>query len=595
MQPTEKEDITSLSNTIHNLNGKATELVFYKQLQDLALLYGWDIVRAGDKNFPVVHCKRLGNKRMKADFYIPQLNMIIELKKSFKDAVTHKLVDEGEAYKKAGYQTMLFVTEQPNTNRKEIKDLKYSNAWDYIEVQYKQVRRKQSFGERFFVEPFVKSLEHQQLGVVQLINAATGTGKTHHMYETFIPTLLEEKRANLILVGYPSDEIFDQKRADKLVNETDLNILHMTPQDFRSKSKQELKTLLNLGVNIFIHATFSMIYTHGVMGRLIELTKELDELLPAYFADEIHQWHTSSQTNYRKNTGNSNSTYQARAYPLLEELIQITPYVYGMTATCTPEQTHSLPMLSELKYNTIITPAPAIETWRRRAWIGDITFDRRLNWHGFSKFTKEWVNRVDNIGELSMMIKCNNANSDQFTPDEVIHFLLNNHDELGIRYKAGDYTVARLDAKFHTIYSPTHKRGKRVTREEMKLKLRDPNDPLTFLVVKNLGASGLDIPNMKGLACLRKTNKKDITTISRQTFGRMERVNEWFVDNENNIKSEWISDLEKFDYLVNHNKIDMYVPDNIMWRKTLEQANEFTFTVDQVKETLGLNRVKSFW
>ena len=177
------------------------------------------------------------------------------------------------------------------------------------------------------IKNFIESKDFpNSINIMKLITAPTGFGKSYVMRKNLVPFLMKERGLQVLYVTYPDTAIFTS----------------FEKKDMASKSGAILCENMNEVIEYLEEdEDIKIIYTahncNFTTLRDLEKIKKYTSNM-GIIVDEAHSWMTSNVDNYKSNTGNATPEYSARLYKWCEEVASISPYVFGFTATASPEQ-----------------------------------------------------------------------------------------------------------------------------------------------------------------------------------------------------------------------------------------------------------------
>ena len=138
-----------------------------------------------------------------------------------------------------------------------------------------------------------------------------------------------------------------------------------------------------------------------------------------------------------------------------------------------------------------------------------------------------------------------------------------------------------------------HEGGKKLTAQQLFDRMKDPNDPLRFLLAIKRGGSGINVPNLAVNVICRIRDPKEVRThIPVQIYGRMVRINpgtgDIIRDQYNNSLSQYLENYHK-DYNIPletvietikvANTFEIWYPENgkaqRTWKESLVDFKEY--------------------
>jgi hypothetical protein len=480
-----------------------------------------------------------------------------------------------------------------------------------------------SFTNKYYGVPFIEHCErvesnNYEYNIVKLINLQTGSGKTHGTFNSAIPILFNIYGVKLICYTYPYSEIYDE---DSVFDSTLLsdNVIHLKIEHTNLKTLlDDIYKSINKGKKILLTSTNASFFAHqeNYGSELLKFCKE-HNISSSLFLDEIHQWSTSDIENYRYNTGNNTPEFSATMYKSLSKWAKFTPYIFGLTATLTPEQ-YTNKVKGDTKYEVLVPPMPIEALIYTSGWLNNFTYyDIHNPLNSFFGFVDEFENsnrslinwseyahKKNKWFETSMIIRVDSVKG-EYHKNRVKNELINH---LRLKFRGGyakmeEYSIAIMDQKGCYIYNLNGGKLKQ-SETDIKDKLNSKSDPLRYLIVVERGKSGINISTMKWYFDFRSSSKRNAEDFIIQNLlqlcGRLQRLNVVGWDNSKFIKEygynleKYISNLienESFDELSRlliSNSYRVCVPNIPIWYVVEKKiVNEVSNTVDTVKEILS--------
>jgi hypothetical protein len=478
------------------------------------------------------------------------------------------------------------------------------------------------FTNKRYGVPFIEycesvKAEKYDANTIKLINLQTGGGKTHETFHAAIPTLFDDMGVQLICYTYPYSEIYDEDAIDSCILLSN-NIIHIPIESTDiSTLLDKISKYIEHNKKVLLTSTNSSFFAHTEKygKKLLNFCKE-QKILSAIFLDEIHQWSTSDIENYRYNTGNNTPLFNASMYDCISKWAEYTPYIFGLTATLTPEQCTNK-VKGKTKYQLLVQPIPIEELIYKTAWLDKfIYYDKEKPHYAFNKFIDDfedsnrslltWSNyawKKNDYFYTSMIIRTQSADG-YYNIDTVRDMLIWN---LRSKFRGGykkmeEYSIATMDQYGCYIYNLNGK-CKSVSETELKKLLNKKEHPLRYLLVVERGKSGINISTLKWYFDFRTSSKRNsddwIIHNLLQLCGRLHRLNppqnySAFIKNYGYDLQKYISELisEGSDYFLNKlfitNSYRVCVPDMEIWH-TVENKirNEISNTLDSVKQIIS--------
>ncbi len=479
------------------------------------------------------------------------------------------------------------------------------------------------FTNKHYGVPFIEycesvKAEKYDVNTIKLINLQTGGGKTHETFHAAIPTLFDDMGVQLMCYTYPYTELYDEDAIISCILRSN-NIVHIPIES------TNIPTLLNTiskciehNKKVLLTSTNSSFFAHTEKygKELLNFCKE-QKILSAIFLDEIHQWSTSNIKNYNFNTGNNTSFFNASMYDCISKWAEYSPYIFGLTATLTPEQCTNK-VKGKTKYQLLVHPIPIEELIYKTAWLDKfIYYDKKNPCSAFNKFIDDfedsnrslldWSNYVWNKNDYfytSMIIRTTSTVGD-YNINTVRGMLIR---KLCSKFKNGskkmeEYSIATMDQYGCYIYNLDGKR-KRVDETELKKLLNKKEHPLRYLLVVERGKSGINISTLKWYFDFRTSSKRNsddwIIHNLLQLCGRLHRLNPPYHD-YNEFIEKYGYDLQTYtselvsngdNWMLNKlfitNSYRVCVPDMKIWHTVEDKIrNEISNTLDSVKQIIS--------
>jgi len=177
------------------------------------------------------------------------------------------------------------------------------------------------------IKDFIESKEFpNSINIMKLITAPTGFGKSYVMRKKLVPFLMKERKLQLVFVTYPDTAIFTSFEKKDMANKAGAILCEKMSEVMEYLEEDEDTKIIYTAHN----CNFT---TLKDLEKIKKYTSNIGIIV-----DEAHSWMTSNVDNYKSNTGNATPDYEARLYKWSEEVANISPYVFGFTATASPEQ-----------------------------------------------------------------------------------------------------------------------------------------------------------------------------------------------------------------------------------------------------------------
>lgn len=372
--------------------------------------------------------------------------------------------------------------------------------------------------EKYLIQPFKDCINDDNFfkttNIMKYISAPTGFGKTFSLMKRdgWIYSLFEQG-VKVVLVSIPEVGI---------VSEMDKRMCAGTTGAVLAETLEEVGKYLDKGADRILMIRHISMYKKNMLSDVLNKTTDV-----AMFVDECHYGMCSHIDNYRDVHGNSTTDYNAVLNKFCEELSKYTPYMFGITATPTTEMDSEyeggkVPVRSELEY-TCINPWPTKDDMLGRVAYLDAPdlFDlddpeqatnalrrscARVVCHNISYGTK--IAGIIFIGADNVSTGYNQ----RWTFRQVYDYLLDMDlfDENG---ENRDFCISTSDTKAQVVFRKNPRRRQSPwflsykKEDELLEMLRDHNCSTKFLIVKEKGKMGIDVPTIKNILVLKATDK----------------------------------------------------------------------------------------
>lgn len=471
-----------------------------------------------------------------------------------------------------------------------------------------------------------------------IINAQMASGKTYQTFNHYMREFINNG-VNVLMYVYPSEEILSYQYVFDLIQYhnkfTNKRITHIKLKGDTDVNQFERNLDLHIdGETVYlITTTFSSAYANTNAEKILNICKNNKSILtPSIIMDECHMWSTSSQKNYRNNTGNSTTNFNATAYNILSKWAEYTPWVLGLTATLTPEHSSivdnphpNVQMLDilfgdelhknfpienySMKWNVIVNPLPTKLLMYKSGWMGNFRLYNPNNNSGeiFKSFVGEFESKNSYLRhgggldwETVMIVKVvRDTNSNKASFKNVVPLLQNTLKELEVN--EDEQSIVVMNEKGYTFYNlngmVTSVSKQNMDFNTLRNMLIDKSNPLRYCLILDKGNAGMDIPNAKWLFSFNPRSKENndgaITYSPIQLVGRLMRINPYGDINE--FTKEWGYNLENFiksqqcntDLLLETNSFNVMVPDNTMWRDVYSKvSNNYCVNLKTVRQVV---------
>ena len=339
-------------------------------------------------------------------------------------------------------------------------------------------------------------------------------GKTFYMINHHIPFIFENTDVRLVVCTAPNKGTIDQNT---------IKMKHMcaTHGYAYAGNPKEAEKLLDKGNKVVMYVTNSYAYTTD---RMISfLLKKVDEKLSiCTFMDEAWTWTVDHRDNLQIVSGNAGGkdTYKATWYELMNKLSKSSQYTYGMSATETFQLDGKVPPIwGDMTYKNVVCVRDPKQLAHRLAWFGGVTYWNEsnilpINGEPVTLKDDAFDMMISNLQKIknktgkkrTALIECRNTVSEdnmaknpnkQQNPDtteSIEKRIIKSNYECD----PSDYIGAILTVDNCYLFNKNgQKSSTKYDEDDIFEKLDDENDPLTFLVVKNMAKNGVTIRTLK--------------------------------------------------------------------------------------------------
>lgn len=478
-------------------------------------------------------------------------------------------------------------------------------------------------------EPFKQLVDdpsfYTNTNVMNVILGHMGQGKTYQLQNHLIPYVIQEKRVKLVITTVPNNEIADKKSWNKCGLDSGAYVLNCIHDNV---TLEDLENHLEDGDPVIIVMTTAKLINSFGEG-VIAICREKG-VHSAIFCDECHTQFTSAAENSKDNIGWKYSDdpiegYKAVVYNAVASISRYTPYVFGLTATTNAEQRGELPVLGDMIFREINELPKKNYLIDTQCWLKDYYCYNIYDSEGktnkilyqenaLSRFESDIHSMMKENSRLNkkqvMMIAVPNDNSViGVTIDQIVNHLYDLNEKYNY-WKEEDFIFATMfSSKSYANYSG--KRfysfdGSRIKSDDQAIlaKLRDPNDKLCMLFVKQKGNMGISVSNLNYFFSFKTQDKSDslgesIIEFAVQQIGRLVRPfypisNKELYEKYNGDMKEYISTLDdkEIQELLSLNSFQYSVPNTDMWKNAVYEFNRNRCSTVSQAETWITNNIK---
>ena len=436
--------------------------------------------------------------------------------------------------------------------------------------------------------------------VCHIIRGMMGQGKTYVTATDYLPTLFsDEFGVKFAIYSVPNNEIMDIDLFMSTLVEHGVVVTDSIDTAIRFSRKGK-KVLL---------CTSHMMFTVMEKGRKLLNYLKSSNILFSIFLDEAHTWLVSHFLNYHNVMGATSPKYKARAFTLLEELSNYSPYIFGITATPNREHNGITKPLGNMKFE-VINEFPSKEAMvSRSAWYRNIDQfnikdEKQIKRMVRSFLYKIYNDEIQSGSKKVVLIQTGRSNHREgYTFDHVMSIVHDIIKEDGL-WDVDDKLFAVMTGDKRKIMSPNGNHidkfnGVSGTEADASIKeaLNDFNHPSRFCFVVDKGKVGMNIFNLGGFISFRDYDKKNdvkeaVIEMAVQILGRPVRINvgsdiDSFKDTFNYDLEEYVRSLDhsEIDKLFVTNTFDVLVPNISMWDEALNQIKSiYASSVSEAKK-----------
>tara|TARA_B100000035_G_C21009902_1_gene559104 strand:+ start:78 stop:1787 length:1710 start_codon:yes stop_codon:yes gene_type:complete len=474
------------------------------------------------------------------------------------------------------------------------------------------------------IDDIIKNLENYR-NICSLLVSQMGAGKTKMIVEVLIPYLFEKTDVRLQIYTVPMNEIIDE-----------FQFLENKPEDKQiivvNKDARKAYSLLKRGYKVVLLTTHSGIWTntsYGYKTLIPYIRKELHNKV-SVIIDEAHTWTVSDKENYKKVTGNVPKNYEASLFKSVQDISDISPFIFGVTATPNREARNIVDTEGRLNFNIVNDFADPIYLVHKTKWADKTRFynvtktvigshrnktkrftvpDKESIYKELKYVVEEKLRMNKFFPKTSAIIQCKSklANKDfkkrkrfgistwNGTVTEMTTLLKNGCKEIGATCSYGimnekGFEIHKINKNYNSklILKPN-------TFDEFKEYFEDLNDDATFIFVVERGKCGMNIYNLNYFMSIRPYNNKldedgVIYESPIQLLGRLVRL--WsgmphyeFIGKYGYDIAEYLrNNPDKVDIIKKINSMNFSMPDNTVWSECDE-----LFRKDYVNELKNID------
>ena len=441
--------------------------------------------------------------------------------------------------------------------RNTAKDISKGNYVSAIRYSiYKESDRKNIQRKLFVGKNMLANLHKDIMKVVIML---TGAGKTHGAFNMLLPQLIDDTKKDAVkLVVYvvPQQGLINQTEVRNIARNNPYYAMYNTviidgidDNDKELIRAAHIQNELERGKLVIVLMTDSMLNSR--IGELLPVFEEQGRRL-AFLRDELHWGGHSDAVWAAQAVGVFNPKYKGQTVKVIDFLLDnVTPYVFGFTATPTPEQL-KLGSKRFVVVNDWISPSEFLTCTKHFKneidWIPHRDFDEQMEacrcriaemmiWKRNTKKAitkriaeldsnndKESISTLKDITyKQTMLIRCESKGEENTTFDIV-------RDELFKGSLPAEAKIVTANAKEGWVAYDSN--GKVLTGARLGTGwldyANDPENEFVILIVINMGTMGVNIPSLRECFYLRSselTNDQGLIVKSvLQFLGRFSRL-----------------------------------------------------------------------
>lgn len=435
-----------------------------------------------------------------------------------------------------------------------------------------------------------------------------GQGKTHAHINSFLHTLIDlpdDEGPQLLMYCVPETSIFEhdkfEEECDRLSHVLGKTIKYVSTTEKTGNLKSQMRKIekqyLAKGY-VVVYSMTNAAITHDVTRDFVNRLM-VDDIKISVTVDESHTWMCSCEANYNLVTGNSGTrTYEAKLFNFCSHIAKKSPFVFGLTATPNREHLLEIEPAEGLTFKMGNTMCPKKFLLNRHGWLDSFKlYDVKHTDLILKEFVQHHQNSIEESNtKKCAMISCaariDTPRSNPWTL-EVMHEQLTRNLIQYANYDMNDHVIAILNKDGCKTFSLNGDEEK-ITEDELKERMKDPTDLLSYLLVVYKGVCGTDISSLSHYMSVHAKNKKTsdqvhITVGNIQRLGRFVRPNltsdiydgytlKQYMD-------EYHTNEELMEQLITDNSFNVWMPDtdtNRVVKQLFE--DEYASSVEEARE-----------
>tara|TARA_B100000287_G_scaffold419624_1_gene458066 strand:- start:72 stop:1712 length:1641 start_codon:yes stop_codon:yes gene_type:complete len=461
----------------------------------------------------------------------------------------------------------------------------------------------------YLIKPFNNLVDdlivNKKYGVCNIGVGITGQGKTYAITQNGIEKLFNDAKVKLIIYSAPDSAVLEN---DKFEDAAD-NIDNCKMVTKANKAIKELKK----GKNVIYCTTHAGVWTKSSKygKKLIQYILQNLKDQVAIFIDEAHTWTVSDAINYLETTGNRPVKYEATLFKSVSKISQISPYIFGITATPNREAKGLIDTVGNMKYKIYNEMPPKDLMINKNSWLNKVNLFDVTNKTSIEKMILQMLQDmkkdIETTGfKKTAIIQCKpNLSEAQIEErlDKGQDTWNANIDEIAaiICELNNKYNIFDKDKLLYAIMNQSKKNGYSTLgdketyddEDEIKEDLDDTDSSLKILLVVEKGKAGMNVFSLGYMMSLKEFNSKGykadeygyITETPLQILGRCVRLwtgqnNDKFVkeNGEYDIVKYLKNNKNKLDIIKILNSFNVYVSNNQIWEAAIEQFKDSYIT-----------------
>ena len=455
----------------------------------------------------------------------------------------------------------------------------------------------------YLIKPFNNLIDNlivnKKYNVCNIAVGITGQGKTYSITQNNISKLFNDTKVKLVIYSVPENAVLDKKAFAEAVEKLDNCKLVFKP----NKALKYLRRGKNVVLCTSNQGMWTRASKYGLELLQYILTNLKDQV--AIFIDEAHCWTISDILNYQDVSGNVPKNYEASLFKSVSKIAEISPFIFGITATPNREARGIIETIGTMKYEIYNNMAPKSLMIGKNAWLNKVNLFNTDSKSSIKSMILQMLLDMKKDEDLTgvkktALIQVRANLSDKVIKKreekgvstwnanltEMAQLIIEVNNEFKI-FNTNEILYAIMNESEKTAYST----DKTVTEtfdddDEIKEELDDTDSSLKILLVVEKGKAGMNVYSLGYMMSVRQYNTKDykadeygyITETPLQILGRCVRLwtgqnNDKFVKENNgyDIISYLKNNINKLDIIKTLNSFNVYVTDNGVWGAAIQE------------------------